>query len=210
MKTKILLALSFLATIGFSQTKVIAFKSHSLHMEHFHLALENPIHQLSAHNLGASPEPFIKSAVLDTLIFVNDTSAVMITSEYCQRNPWYSSRPALDVPNGKTLWKSGIDTVYHHPLFTQQHALDSIKQQLKTNYYFRENIDSTVFIGYDNERVELEKRPRKTKRSSLPIVLPTDSSNGTGVGILIVALIVLSLFVGFLTYSKQEVKIYPS
>lgn len=203
MKTILLFVLVALSSLLQAQTKVIAFKSHSLHMEHFLTALEDPTHNLSAHNLGAAPQPFIKTAVLDSVIFINDSAAIMVTSEYCQKNPWYSSRPALDVPSGKTLWTSGSDTVYHHPLFTQQHALDSIKTELKHHYYFRESIDSTVFVGYDNKR-PVQKLNRKQKKSSVPVIITPTGTGGTITGFLLVGILLVAAIVSFWSFRLQR------
>ena len=203
MKTILLFVLLGLSPLVQAQTKVIAFKSHSLQMEHFITALEDPTHNLSAHNLGAAPQSFIKTAVLDSVIFINDSAAIMVTSEYCEKNPWYSSRPALDVPNGKTLWGSGSDTVYHHPLFTQQHALDSIKTQLKEHYYFRESIDSTVFVGYDNKR-PVEKINRKQKKSALPLIIPSSGNGGTLTGLLLVVILLVAAIVSMISFRVEH------
>ncbi|MBC7863494.1 MAG: Hsp70 family protein, partial [Bacteroidia bacterium] len=54
-----------------------------------------------------------------------------------------------------SLWKPGKDTVYNHPVFSQNfskyHSVDSLRKIIKKSYYFRNNADSIKFIGFDKE-----------------------------------------------------------
>jgi hypothetical protein len=135
MKTGLFLLFLLTALTASSQTKLIFHKSHSGSAMLFVNAAPG-----SSSGFGMYVQPTVKNAELDSVIFVNDTTAVMVTSEYCSR---YS------IEN-KKLWKAGRDTVYHHELFSQQHALNTIKETLMQQYYFEGDIDSTVFIGYDD------------------------------------------------------------
>lgn len=139
MKFKISLVLILLAFFTAeikAQTMLISFKSHSGNAGYFNIS---PFDEGTS-NYGEAPRRFITNAVLDSVKFVSDSVAVMFTGMYCSEQ--YSS--------GRSLWKAGKDTVYNHPLFSKQHALDSIKRVLKQQYYFKQRTDSTKFIGYDN------------------------------------------------------------
>ena len=142
MPTKTLLALGmiFLCLHSHAQTKLIAHKSHSGRSDNFIAALENDWPGIAESNFGMAPDPTVYTAKLDSVIYIGDSTAVMVTSNYC-------SNPRR---NKTGLWRAGRDTVHKHYLFSKRHALDSIKQVLTLQFYFKNNMDSTIFIGYDN------------------------------------------------------------
>jgi hypothetical protein len=143
MKTTLFIL--FLSLIGLSsaQTKIIAHKSHSGNTHNFSKAYQKNLFEMGHSNFGHQMQVTVKNALLDSLIFVNDTCQIMITSEVC-RNKFGGEK--------SSVWKAGRDTVYNHPLFLKQHALDSIKTVLKNQYYFKNDIENTVFIGYSNSK----------------------------------------------------------
>jgi hypothetical protein len=143
--TVLLLSIGFCISI-YAQTKVISHKSHSGNKANFKAALNASIFDMSASNFGAAPIRIIRNAQLDSLIFLTDTSSVMITSETC----WEEER-GRNIDD-KSIWKAGKDTLDFHPLFTKKHSLDSIKKVLRKQYNFQNSVDSIVFIGYDNEK----------------------------------------------------------
>jgi len=136
-------ACCLLSAASFSQTKKIAFKSHSGSNENFRIALENNLFDIDNSNFGHAPQRDVKSAQLDSVIFVSDCEAYMVTSEYC-RGEWQEEKHAR-------LWKAGKETVYNHPLFSRKHSLDSIKKVIKEQYNFRNPVEKVVFVGYDNK-----------------------------------------------------------
>lgn len=140
-----------------AQTKLIEFKSHSGNVSHFKTALEESIFGLERSNFGEAPMRTIRNAHLDSLIFLNDTAAVMVTSEICTRQTWRGDN------RDSVIWKAGRDTVLYHPLFTQQHRLDSIQEVLDDQYHFNNEAKEVIFIGYDNqpEKPEVDKRTKK-------------------------------------------------
>lgn len=139
---------SLLISVGFTQTKIIAHKSHSGSKGTYFSGIPD--------NFGHAPEPFVMNSHLDSVIFVSDSVAVMVTSVCMVRRYQTINNGSKNSGN----WRPGRDTVYHHPLFTQQHKLDSIKTVLNESYHFTNPMDSAVFIGFDN------KTPKKGKRSS--------------------------------------------
>lgn len=190
-----------------AQTKKIAFKSHSGSEAHFTIALNDHHSGLEYSNFGVAPQPRIQEAQLDSVIYVCDTLVWMVTSYYC--SPRNSGRNT-----DATLWKSGKARVPNHPLFSKQHALDSIRQVLRTNYHFRNPVEKVVFINYDNDK---ECKNINSCGDKNDLVM-----NGTGTAIppgpprdrtivpAVAGILLLSLaggFIAWLRYRRQERKI---
>lgn len=144
---------------GFSQTKLIAHKRHS--GTDFHYALSNNTSDIKDSNFGHAPTRWVENAQLDSVIFIDEEKAVMITSEFCRENFKRNTKDSI------SFWSAGKDTVYNHVLFSKKHKLDSIKQVLKTQYNFKNDIDKVVFIGYDNDK----KVTKKKKKEFLPPII---------------------------------------
>lgn len=169
--------LLFITTVSNAQTKVIAHKSHSGNKTTFSKAYQKSLFDNKNSNFGQAPEVDVKNAQLDSLIFVNDTMQIMVTREFCsnvrgenaitEEKVWNSKTKkaekvkALDVSEDRktSLWKAGRDTVYNHELFSHNASLEWIKKRIKTDYYFANSIDSTVFIGYSNDSPYEEVNP---------------------------------------------------
>jgi hypothetical protein len=219
MKLRISLSILMLSivSITFSQTKLIAYKSHSGSMHNFELAMMNPEMDLVNHNLGAAPEPIIRNSVIDSVIFVSDSQAVMVTSEYCRPNQWYY-RSDTTKKDEKTIWSAGKDTVLNHPLFSHQHSLDSIKMVLNQNYYFRNDIQETVFIGYDNANSTFDPMMDEdndgindnedNEQYSAPLVTPpSDPSSGIGFGLILASFVLASILIGLMSWMLTKRKL---
>lgn len=150
----------FFSTVCFSQTKLISHKSHSGSDAEFRIALEKNWFDAENSNLGVAPNRRERNAVLDSVIYVSDEKVILVTSEFCVE----SNHEDYKILNSKK-WSAGKETVYNHKLFSKKHALDSIKEVLKTQYSFRNDIDKVVFVGYDNQA----KKTNKRKKSLIPI-----------------------------------------
>ena len=81
----------------------------------------------------------------------------MATSEVCTDAWQRNEQPKV--------WQEGIDTVYNHPLFSNQHNLDSIKSVLRKEYFFANAIGSVKFVGYDNDKNAAPKRLKSKKKA---------------------------------------------
>lgn len=156
-----LLGISF----GFAQTKLIAHKRHS--GADFQYALANNTADIKDSNLGVAPRTRVENAQLDSVIFIDNQKAIMVTSEFCRENYRKKTKDSISV------WKPGRDTVYNHPLFSHKNKLDSIKTVLKTQYNFKNDIDSVVFVGYNNK----QKATKKKKKQFVPIVITPKNNN---------------------------------
>lgn len=127
MKTIYLLSIVMFTSFGmFSQTELIAFKSHSGDLENFKFE--------TYENIGIPPMR------IDTIIILNDSTIVEISSRY------WSGRPNFCVK----------DTVVNHPMYQQS----SDYKKLRGNYY-----DTTiVFINYDTLTVKQKNKIAKKKK----------------------------------------------
>jgi hypothetical protein len=137
MKHFFIIAYLCASIVAPAQTKLIHHRSHSGSNESFVATLvqdHNP-------NLGMAPTHIVKNAKMDSLIFVNDTIAIMVTSLYC--------RERYETDEAYQKWRAGRDTVRNHPLFSKQHQLDKIKKTIKNDYNFNE-INNIIYVGYDN------------------------------------------------------------
>lgn len=142
-------------------------------------------------NFGMAPMPEVRTAVLDSIKVLSDSTAVVYTSNYCTRgyNPVLNvefyidsngvtqqiENPTRVYPNPRvgSLWQPGSDTVLNHPIFTQRHSLDSVKNVIDRDYNFNLPSDSITFIGFDNAQihsncngVQSRKDKRKRKKNS--------------------------------------------
>jgi hypothetical protein len=190
---KKVLLLSFavftIATNSHSQTKKIAYKSHSGSAENYNTALNENLFDMDNSNFGAAPTREIVEAQLDSVIFICDTVALMVTSRYCKnRNEYYNTAAK------EKLWRAGRDSVFYHPLFSKKHSLDSIKAMLQMQYYFKNPVSNVIFIGYDNI-----KDSCKTNNPIVKASEPPSSSGGFGNTNLDKQLIIL--FTGILLFT---------
>lgn len=155
MKIKIGLTvvINFIAIFAFSQTKLIHHKSHSGSAENFTLSIENNLFDIEESNFGQAPQMIIKTAALDSLIYLTDTSTIMVTREICRDEYRPKAKPEI--------WKAGRDTVYNHTLFTLKYELDSIKKTLEELYNFQNPVKEMTFVGYANEEPKLKVPTKK-------------------------------------------------
>jgi len=172
---------------SFSQTKLIAHKSHSGTSATFHKAM------LFDNNLATSdfglPDDYdnedelidlnsIKRAPiyikLDTLKYVSDSVSVMIKSFYNKNN----------LTEVIKFNHSISDTIYNHPLFTKKNALDSIKVLLKTTYNFKNNIDSVTFKGYNTvNKITIKENKKKGLTPTLSFTKTKTTRNIKAIGL---------------------------
>jgi len=155
-----------------AQTKEIAFKSHSGNMKNFKVALENELFDTEEANFGLPPDK--KTYKLDSVIYISDTVAVLVTRTY--------SRPYKAPADSNKLVKSGKDTVYNDPLFMRQHSLDSIKKVLKANGKYINPLNKTIFIGFDNNKknetkAKISNNQQPVKNMILPVITKENNNN---------------------------------
>ena len=203
MRKLFLCLFSIISISLFAQTKKIAFKSHSGSAENFSAALEDHLFDMDNSNFGVAPQRDVKTAQLDSVIFVSDSLTILVTSEYCQKTDWNTNLPT----GNPRLWKAGHEKAVNHPLFSRNHSLDSIKTVIKEQYNFKNPVEQVVFVGYDNKK-------RKYKSNSDILVVPSSGDNNQTpfgpqfvfiLGV-IVSVSLLAAFISVKIYQRQEDK----
>ncbi|SMC81083.1 hypothetical protein [Moheibacter sediminis] len=172
MKTILfILAAIFSLSVISAQTKLISHKSHSGSDANFALALKGNLFNISESNLGLPTT--IPS--LDSVIYISEEKVVTISSERFE--------------NGH-VWRTKKDTLKNDELFSKKHSLDSIKSEMKKTPTIY-NIDSIVFVGYDNhtklykkEAKQKRKREKKKEKSIIPVGLQNNETPNKGLMIL--------------------------
>ncbi len=200
--------LSFFLLAGvtvFSQTKRIAFKSHSGSNANFRMALDNNLFDMAGSDFGVAPQRTIKTAQLDSVIFVSDTMAILVTSQFCTLTDRDNDKP---LGNPK-LWKAGREFAYNHPLFSKRHSLDSIKQVIKKQYHFKNPVDKVVFIGFDNKKPKKKKRSKEQSEMLLPVADNSNDKNypGMELALMLGGVVAVSLLLARLSYRKQRLRV---
>ncbi len=183
MKNILLLSTIFCATIGYSQTKSIAYKRHNNSRNHLSMAFMEP-----NSNLGAAPEKWVRNSELKKVIFINDTTQAMVTEDKCV--DLYKNSPS-------SQWRAGTDTVQKHPVFSSGISVDSMRTILKAEYYFANDMKEVEFVDFEkrdevqSQEIQNEKAKtstRKEKRSQKSalgkywwLLLVVGSSLGIGI-----------------------------
>ncbi|WP_395042779.1 hypothetical protein [Flavobacterium sp.] len=201
MRTLSIVIFSLIFGISFSQTKLISHKSHSGNNESFRISLEENLFDIGDSNLGAAPNRYERNAVLDTVIYVSKEKTILLTSEYCTE----SDRNDFKILSSNK-WRVGKETLYNHNLFSKNHSLDSIKEVLKSDYNFKNDINKVVFIGFDNKKAPL--KTKKKKKSIIPFV--ENKPNFPSKPLLIFALFSLATLVAFFTWKTTNFKTLAS
>ncbi len=144
-------AVLFLSCNALSQTKLISYKSHSGNMEYFEKSIIEDSYNTNYSNLGILPERYVINSKLDSVIIIDDKKSVIVTSSFCKSR----------VSKNPERWKPGRDTIYNRSVFSSQN-IDSVKNVLRRNYNFQNDIDSTVFLKYDKKTKQY--KPISTKK----------------------------------------------
>jgi hypothetical protein len=157
-------ALAMIAYVNHSnaQTKFISYKSHSGNKTNLTSVLANNLFTIGESNFGMAPQRMVRNSKLDTVILVSEKKAIMITSEYCHFEDYGGGDRS-----SASIWSSGKDTVYDHPVFNSGKSVNEIKKTLKQEYFFANPIDSVVFLGFDGEYYK--ETPKKIKQKTAPI-----------------------------------------
>lgn len=149
-------ALVFSSCQVLSQTKLISYKSHSGDMKYFEKNIVENSFNTNYSNLGVAPQRYVTNSKLDSVIIIDDKKSVIVTSNYCK----------IGGNSNPEKWKPGRDTVYNHPVFSQEN-IEAVKKELKRDYNFQNDIDSTVFLKYDKKTKEYKPiTPKKVIKTA--------------------------------------------
>jgi hypothetical protein len=180
MKKIYVLILMLCTVAGFAQTRLISHKSHSGSAATFTTALESSLFDIAESNFGL-PTKEMRFTV-DSVILLPGNRAVVISSE---KDVYKTHQKSA------FNFKPGRDTLYNHPLLSQQHQKDSILHSLES--YGRHN--TPVLINYDNDR---------TKKNVVPVIPGSD--NFPDKPMLVFALALLSGVLAFAMYLVYKTK----
>ncbi len=165
-------------------------------MANFKIAREENLFDMDNSNFGQAPQRDVKTAQLDSVIFISDSVTLLVTSEYCKRQ-------GQDEKEAK-LWRPGKEKLINNPLFSRNHSLDSIKGVIAQEYGFRNSVNKVVFVGYDN------KSGKYKDNNILPVFISPNDNNQSPFGpqfIFIISLIfVLSLLAALVTWKHFQRK----
>ena len=154
--------LAFLISISiFSQTKLIAFKSHSGNSADFNTAVSEDLFDANFSNLGDS-RPFYEKTKLDSVIILEDGESVLVTRS-----------AGILFNDKKEEWQPGRKVVQNRALFSKKN-IDSVKTVLKNEFKFVNDMDSVVVVEYSkkNKSYKVIKpavaKPEKEKSGKIP------------------------------------------
>ncbi|MDX1652378.1 MAG: hypothetical protein R3277_07800 [Brumimicrobium sp.] len=166
-----------------AQTKLIAHKSHSGRKSDFAKAYKGNMFDLGASNFGMAPEIHVRKAQLDSLIFVNDSVTIMVTSEHCYNpyDPRDRKKRNFKIHNAEherafrerdtdttTIWQAGRTTVINHPVFNKSNPPEKIRKTVDQEYYFINPADKIVITDYNSTAIsESEKTQPTTKEEKI-------------------------------------------
>jgi hypothetical protein len=176
-----------------AQTKMIAHKSHSGSDAHFKLAITQHLFDVDASNFGVVPMSAMNFEKLDSVIFVNDTSVILVISSM------YDDSDAKTKVGGRKMR-------YRDPLLSKRHALDSIKNILNEGSYLLYNTENVKLIGYDNQKSFI---PRKKEESvALPIGIESQRQPPANYPLAEIVLFVaaVSLAAGFVNARRHRLR----
>lgn len=151
MKSLYSLFLLLSAVFAFSQTKLIAFKSHSGPAEHFSTAVSENRNDVNFSNLGIRREDF-SPGQLDSVIVIDDNKTVVVGSTSFNRS----------AGTKKERFKMR-DTLYDNKLFPSRN-FNSMKDVLKSRFSMSKT-DSIVILEYNKENKSYREIKPQTGKS---------------------------------------------
>ena len=138
----------------------------------FDLALQAENSALLRTNFGLPPTIFVKRAVIDSVIAINDSTVVVSTTErvvedyrYYQENNDSLQSCHLDSMLSRSItydltgdWKPGKDTLINHKIFNVSNTCEEIVQSLIHEFKIAPvSLGNTRFIGFDCGRQQAKK-----------------------------------------------------
>ena len=181
MKTISSLALLLLVGCAFAQTPRIMHKRMGGTNENFIQTMSDPNALIRQSNFGLPPTIYVKKAVIDSIIVLNDTSVIVVTSQkMVDELDWnqykYSAEDSAFVCSDSMLvrsltydstgtWQPGRDTLVNHAVFSSKFTCDEIKFKLRNEFnIYDSHQNPMVFIGFD-----CSKNQGRNRRNLLPL-----------------------------------------
>ena len=129
-----------------AQTKMIAYKSHSGCAANFKKAIDDNLFDMGESNYGLGPATRYTLKKLDSVVYLNDSTALVKYSEGTM-NCYFTPPSKAQLLAQCQHWNSTTDTLYHANI-KKKKEVKAIKEILKKNQYDNP-IDSVAFIGFD-------------------------------------------------------------
>jgi hypothetical protein len=188
---------------GFSQTKKIAFESHSGSGENFKISLNNDLFDNEESDFGG-PALIIKKKI-DSVMYISDTGLFLIGKTY---DYGYGLTPA-----GTPAISPIKDTIYSS-LLKGKRSADRVKSVLNEIWWGGSVTDSsTRFIGLEKEKVKQKSnKVKQQKHQTLPFIITGHSNNDHSpfdfqLLLMLGSLLLLSLLGGFLSWKFYRPRI---
>jgi len=165
---KTITSLTFLAvfTCLVAQTPLIMHKRMGGTNQNFNTALAQPNALIRQSNFGLPPTIYVKKAIIDSVIVLNDSAVIVVTSQkLVQEFQWeqytFSAEDAVFVCNDSMLarsltydstdtWKPGRDTLVNHQVFSAKLTCRDIQNKLANEFNIHQSSQNPIiFIGFD-------------------------------------------------------------
>ena len=214
----ILFLLTLLFTLHFfAQTPMIMHKRMGGTTESFIANLQNPHAPIRQSNFGLPPTIHVKRAVIDSVIVVNDSSVLVVTSHQIVEefgfgtDIYYDSLESNFVCTDSMLqkslvfdstgtWKPGRDLMVNHAVFNPNSSCEKILHTLRWEYALTHSTRDVVFIGFDCSQPE--QKGKKKKGSWVWFDLPWPKNPNS---LMLIALIVSSIYLVFMQFKTRYV-----
>lgn len=182
MKYLIVFVIGFLSLGLYSQTPQIMHKRMGGNNANFYETLSNPNALIRKSNFGLPPTIHVKKAVIDSIIVMNDSTVIVVTSNKIIEtyDHWglYDDLDSVFVCSDSMLaksleydstgnWKPGRDTLVNHAIFSPRLSCEEILAKLAQDYLIHNVYENQIiFIGFD-----CSKKNVKTKRNFFILLL---------------------------------------
>ena len=182
--------------LGFSQTKLIAHKSHSGSDETFAIASENNLFEND--NLGLGRMEIQEVTNLDSIVYLSNDKVLAYTSNYTQRYRFVKPDKCIKPE----LTKIKADTLTIKPkIFKKGLTIFDVKAIVDTLKSYNNDLSQVKYKGFDEKS---KRKINRKKKSFLPIMM--NFPNVPNSYILVVILAVLSTLLFFILTSLQTRK----
>jgi len=157
-----------------AQTPSIMLKRLRCSNEDLVTSLKKPNSPIRQSNFGLPPTIYLKRAVIDSIIVINDSSVLVVTShqikeelQWCGcefdtvgRFFFFSDSMLLKSLSYDStgMWKPGRDLLINHGIFNSKYTCEEILTALDYKYRLNHATENTVFVGFDCSSKRKSKR----------------------------------------------------
>ena len=162
MKQFVILLVLFLSLIGYSQTKLIAHRSHSGSDQSFAVAVQNEL--FNGDNLGLGRMEIQEVNNLDSIVYLSNDKVIAYSSNYTQRYyPQYDKKCSRDE-----LTKLKIDTLHIKPkLFKKGLTILDVKATIDKSKMYNNDLSLVKYKDFDDK---IKRKKNRKSKSFLPFL----------------------------------------